>query len=264
LRRTIFDVGAHRGEDTAFYLRKGFRVVAVEADPALVSDLESRFADQISSGELTIVAAAIAPAQGQMTFYRNSRLSVWGTTRKDWADRNAKFGAPSVALQVPCVSFREIVANHGVPYYLKVDIEGVDSLCLEGLSSFEQRPSFISIESEKTSWEALLSEFSLLEALGYDRFKVVDQARVERQVPPAPPREGSYVEWRFPFGASGLFGEEAPGPWLTRDEAIQRYRGIFWSYRLIGDRSTWRSLTYRIPLVNRVRSHWYDTHAKRG
>ena len=28
----IYDVGMHRGEDTAFYLRKGFRVVAVEAD----------------------------------------------------------------------------------------------------------------------------------------------------------------------------------------------------------------------------------------
>ena len=25
----IYDVGAHRGEDTEFYLKKGFRVVAI-------------------------------------------------------------------------------------------------------------------------------------------------------------------------------------------------------------------------------------------
>ena len=29
----IFDVGLHRGEDTEFYLKKGFRVVAFEANP---------------------------------------------------------------------------------------------------------------------------------------------------------------------------------------------------------------------------------------
>jgi 16S rRNA A1518/A1519 N6-dimethyltransferase RsmA/KsgA/DIM1 with predicted DNA glycosylase/AP lyase activity len=29
----IYDVGMHHGEDTEFYLRKGFRVVAFEADP---------------------------------------------------------------------------------------------------------------------------------------------------------------------------------------------------------------------------------------
>ncbi len=31
----IYDVGFHHGEDTAVYLRKGFRVVAFEAHPLL-------------------------------------------------------------------------------------------------------------------------------------------------------------------------------------------------------------------------------------
>ena len=29
----IYDVGAHKGEDTEYYLRKGFRVIAIEAMP---------------------------------------------------------------------------------------------------------------------------------------------------------------------------------------------------------------------------------------
>jgi hypothetical protein len=31
----IFDIGAHRGEDTEYYLRRGFRVVAVECEPSI-------------------------------------------------------------------------------------------------------------------------------------------------------------------------------------------------------------------------------------
>ena len=263
MSRTIFDVGAHRGEDTKFYLRKGFRVVAVEANPALASELQSRFPEEIASGGLTVVPAAIAPGPGRVTFYSNERVSEWGTTCRDWAHRNAAFGALSVPIEVPCISFDEVLARFGVPYYLKVDIEGSDKLCLEALSRVEERPRFVSIESEKVSWEALLGEFALLERLGYDRFKVVDQATVERQVPPLPPREGNYVAHRFAFGSSGLFGEEAPGAWLTRDEALETYRGIFSSYRRIGDRSPWRRLTYRIPFLNRIAPHWYDTHAKR-
>ena len=32
------DVGFHQGEDTAFYLKKGFRVVAFEAHPRLAEN----------------------------------------------------------------------------------------------------------------------------------------------------------------------------------------------------------------------------------
>src|SRR5260221_7698885 len=39
VNRVIYDVGAHRGEDAAFYLQKGFAVVAVEANPLLAADL---------------------------------------------------------------------------------------------------------------------------------------------------------------------------------------------------------------------------------
>jgi len=39
MRDLIFDIGANNGDDTAFYLKKGFRVVAIEADPALAQKL---------------------------------------------------------------------------------------------------------------------------------------------------------------------------------------------------------------------------------
>src|SRR5215218_5411176 len=60
----IYDVGLHKGEDTEFYLRKGFRVVAFEADPDLVRSCRDRLCEFIDRGRLTIVEGAIIePAQ---------------------------------------------------------------------------------------------------------------------------------------------------------------------------------------------------------
>ena len=40
-RSLIFDVGCNDGQDSDFYLKKGFRVVAVEANPALCELLKN-------------------------------------------------------------------------------------------------------------------------------------------------------------------------------------------------------------------------------
>ena len=56
----VFDVGANTGEDTAAFLARGLRVVAVEANPKLCADMRARFADEISDGRLVVVDKAIS------------------------------------------------------------------------------------------------------------------------------------------------------------------------------------------------------------
>ena len=43
----IYDVGMHQGEDTDYYLKKGFRVIAFEAEPNLVASCQKRFEVEI-------------------------------------------------------------------------------------------------------------------------------------------------------------------------------------------------------------------------
>ena len=45
----IYDLGLHTGQDTEFYLKKGFNVVAIEANPLLVTEAEARFALEVAS-----------------------------------------------------------------------------------------------------------------------------------------------------------------------------------------------------------------------
>lgn len=261
-RQLIYDVGANGGEDTDFYLRKGFKVVAIEANPLLAEKLKERFRSELSSGSLCVVDAAITENAGDVDFYVNETRSVWGTIRPAWAERNAFLGSPSKLMRVKGVTFPEILGEHGIPYYLKIDIEGADMLCLEGLVDTADRPKFVSIESEKRSWGSLLREFEMFKALGYSSFKIINQTQVNGQAPPNPAAEGRHVEYRFERGSSGLFGEELPGKWLTARQAIRRYWFIFLRYRLVGDFGILRNL-WKIPGFGRIfkPAPHYDTHA---
>lgn len=263
--RLIFDVGAHEGEDTLFYLRKGFRVVAIEASPRLAAQLCTRFAAEISAGELVVVNAAITTHAGPVTFYDNSRYSVWGTIRPDWAEKFSRLGGPSHPIEVEGIPFAPLLKRFGIPYFLKIDIEGCDQLCLEALRHFPARPRYLSFESTKTSWQELIAEFHLLQSLGYHRYKVVPQHTVPSQKSVAPAREGRYVAHHFPPGASGHFGAEAPGQWVNRAQALSIYYPVFMVYALFGD----DGLAHKDPALKAALANyfpaptvgWFDTHA---
>ena len=51
----------HKGEDTHYYLLKGFDVVAFEADPNLVQFSKRRFKKEIDQKRLIIIEGAIVP-----------------------------------------------------------------------------------------------------------------------------------------------------------------------------------------------------------
>lgn len=260
----VFDLGLHRGEDTGFYLAKGFRVVAVDANAELCADVADRLAEHVATGALTLVNRAVADQAGELTFYADSD-SAWGTVNADWAARNRRLGSAQERRTATAITMAELLHEHGTPYFVKIDIEGMDLVALAGLGTVEDRPKYVSIESEKVSFRALRKEFELLTSLGYDAFKIVPQHRVSAQRLPDPPREGSYVPRRFALGSSGAFGAEAPGEWVDAEEAIERYRRVFLRYALTGDDPYVRSPRVRIALkALGVRAGWYDTHARRS
>jgi len=58
--KRIYDVGLHRGQDTDFYLKKGFNVVAFEANPENAAFCRDQFKTAIDDGRQTIIEGAIA------------------------------------------------------------------------------------------------------------------------------------------------------------------------------------------------------------
>ena len=287
-RNLIFDVGLHLGEDSEFYLKKGFDVVAVEASPANAVKAAKRLKGYVDSGRLTIVNKAITSDEGPVAFFVSDR-SIWGTTDPNTAERNRHLGSSISEITVPGVPFHRLLEQYGVPYYMKIDIEGADTLCLEGLMASADRPKYVSIESSKTSFDDLVNEFSLLQRLGYRKYKVVPQHRIDEERLPKTAREGQFVDHVFEEGSSGAFGQELPGEWMSLEQALKVYMRIFRKYRLVGDygwlssygfirealnrrrdrrvaRAAPRKTLPRKLLRNieaRLRPGWYDTHAMR-
>lgn len=254
--RLVYDVGMHNGDDTAYYLHRGFQVVAIEADPTLVEQARRRFATEIAAGRLTLLPIGIAPQAGTATFYLSEGFSVWNSFNQENATRLGRACRP---IEVPCRTFGEILAEHGVPHYLKIDIETYDRHCLEALDPHDL-PRYTSIEI------TALEELLILRRLGYDSFKLVLQghhaelrdetgtlrAWLQTLIAPLPPlvklsqklgRLGGKLQratrklaercgivrrpdWQFRFGSSGPFGEQTPGTWIDFDEAAYRFLAL--------------------------------------
>ncbi|MCX6484807.1 MAG: FkbM family methyltransferase [Mycobacterium sp.] len=268
----IFDIGSHQGEDSDFYLKLGYRVVAVEANPTLAAELRERFSAAIDSGDYVLVENAIGEADGSISFFVNKTMSFLGTINPEWAERNRRAGIDSEEIKVKSIRFAELVEQHGCPHYLKIDIETADMLCVNALKALECRPKYISLESSRKSWSDLMEEFDALENLGYTKFKVVRQ--VSHKGGYFTGRDGRKVPYTFDIGASGPFGEDLGGRWLTRKQAMRRYMRIFFLYKTIGDNTFISRLFSHLPIVGKngpvvggilpIIAGWYDTHAMHG
>jgi len=275
-KKVVFDVGMHKGEDTDFYLKKGFNVVAFEANPELVKFCENKFANEIKEERLIIVEGAIIDPEfdsdstnPNILFYRNINMSVWGTIDSNWAKRNEKKGTENEIVEVRKIDFKECIEKYGIPYYLKIDIEGMDRVCLKSLLHFQQKPSYISIESEKVSFKELEEELGLFTKNGYDTFKIVNQQNIGNQKEPINSEEGRYINFEFKAGATGLFGKDLPKNWVNYTTAIQHYKWIFMGYKLFGDNGKitnkfLRKIAFKLLRIftKQPVPGWYDTHAK--
>ncbi|MGA2794178.1 MAG: FkbM family methyltransferase [Roseiarcus sp.] len=233
----ILDVGLHIGDDTDFYLKKGFEVVAVEANPQLAAQCEQRFSSAIAEGRLVIVNGAITSRGENFPFFINPRLTEWSSADRSLAARD---GGAVEEISVPGIDLGDVIKNFGQPYYVKIDIEGADRIALSQIPK-EYLPKYFSMESNS------ISPLVDLHDMGYNRFKVVNQANYYAFKPPFPALEGEYVEHTFSIHSSGLFGEETAGHWVDYETAALTFL-------------TLRRLDKENPLLV---IEWIDFHATR-
>jgi FkbM family methyltransferase len=277
----IYDVGLFDGEDAAYYLFRGYTVVAIDANPVMIERARRRFAEEISAGRLTLLNVGVAREPGSLTFWV-SDLPEWSSFDRAIASRD---GTGHRAVEVPTRRFDQILAEHGVPMYLKVDIEGHDRLCIEGLSE-RALPRYVSVESECVGDSAVLSDeeslsmLGLLKEKGYSRFKLVAQhnlrsvsstsrggrlvsrvvysaARGRLRVPVLAgvarrvidPVRHAGVTYSFHVGSTGPWGEDIRGGWMTFEHA----RSVYLSERR----------AYFKGANSKAYGFWYDWHATR-
>ncbi|MEX1115798.1 MAG: FkbM family methyltransferase [Akkermansiaceae bacterium] len=226
----IFDFGMHNGDDTDFYLKKGFRVVSVDANPTLCAIAAVRFKDTIGGSRLKVCNIGVAPARGVLSFFINKSISEWSSFDRDIASR----GHPVVEVKVRTARPEDFFRAFGVPYYCKIDIEGFDRLVVDGILKLPVKPRYVSFENGE------LRDFEALVTAGYTAFQLVEQSVVPEVILPLPTAEGANVSHTFASGSSGPFGRDLDGGWIGvedmrtrlaahhRDLAARTERGYDW------------------------------------
>lgn len=266
LPKLIFDIGAHKGDDTFFYLQFGYHVLAIEANPGLVAQLKQRFKKEIAAGELQIINCLIAAEDNQQhIFFLNSDSS-----------KSSVYGSGD-SIYVGTRTLASLIEENGIPFYCKVDIEGSDITAIRSLR-IDTVPEYISVEISGNNLSDLLNNkdslfttIDQLHALGYKYYKLVDQESLSildnRSFYIHKLQLGYRLKIKFlrfffadnktkilkRFGLnseaelSGHFGEELEGKWFTYQESRKLINFHFQQY----------------IKVNKNISHifWVDIHA---
>jgi len=280
----IYDVGMNNGDDSAYYISSGYRVVAIEANPFLIEKARRRFEIPISNGRLILLNVGITSSPGRIPFYINNDNSEWSAFDPLIAGRE---NMETTVVEVEGVPFGQILKQHGVPFYLKTDIERNDIYCLRALQK-EDLPAYISVEAHKLEYLCVLHE------LGYRQFKCVNQRnhnlyhpvdnenlvqiflsecfrlnplknrwlreQVKHRLPWVKEHLRNYRRSvnislqnqagkhpYFPPGSSGPFGEDTPGEWQELEQVAYN-----WLHYQNGKRHR-GTLDFQ---------GWYDFHAK--
>lgn len=215
----IYDIGFNDGADTAFYLYRNYNVVAVDADPLLIEAGQKRFAKEISEGRFVLLNNGIAPERGTLKFFVNTVNSEWSSFIEGLGSRR---DPNYYSIQVECITLADLMQKYGVPYYMKIDIEGYDDLVLPSLMQVDCKPKYISVEASNPKCLTHLID------IGYNKFKLISQGKITKQ---------KNKDWIFTEGSSGNFAEQTPSRWLSAKTLLQKFS--------------------KLP-----KNDWFDIHAK--
>ncbi|HUN60351.1 MAG TPA: FkbM family methyltransferase [Candidatus Sulfotelmatobacter sp.] len=139
----VFDVGANDGSKTAVFLRLGARVVAVEPDQTnqtIIRDKFLRF--RLTPKPVTILGKALSDEVSVATMWIDQPGSATNTLSQKWVETlkedDARFGFNHEFRQtitVETTTLDNLIAAHGIPFFIKIDVEGHELSVLRGLHS---------------------------------------------------------------------------------------------------------------------------------
>lgn len=147
----VFDVGANVGEYSEMFSSLGVRVVAIEPNPSCCNSLYklARIRD------VKVEGCAVGASAGNATL-RICDESAFSTLSDRWFKQSKESRAHQdvkwlTTIDVPVTTLDALAQRHGMPTYIKIDVEGYEERVLAGMSF---RPSFLSFEFNVLAKEA--------------------------------------------------------------------------------------------------------------
>ena len=166
----VFDAGAHVGDRVAAFRRLKARVVAIEPQPALVRTLKLLYG---RDRDVAIEATALGAAAGTVELRLNIDNPTVSTASADFvaAARDAvgwHDQAWTGRATVPMTTLDALIARHGLPAFIKIDVEGFEAEALAGLTRPVAALSFEFTTIQRGVAQAALDRCVALGFTGFD------------------------------------------------------------------------------------------------
>jgi FkbM family methyltransferase len=131
-----FDIGSHVGDRIGAFRRCGAHVVALEPQPDCARVIRTIYAGDAGVG---LIEAACGSKPGTLPLLVNSANPTVTTASREFVE--AADGAGGWAgqvwdrqIEVPVMTLDGLIAEHGRPDFVKIDVEGFEAEVLAGLS----------------------------------------------------------------------------------------------------------------------------------
>jgi FkbM family methyltransferase len=140
----IFDVGASGGAKATIFRRLAKKVVLFEPNPGMCARLSALFGEE---SQIVLCRCALGLHAGRETFFQVSDHDAYSSLSKKHIEQVVKVrsdssSGPIVEYEVEVQTLDHFVALHGVPDYIKIDVEGHELAVISGLSHLVGRISF--------------------------------------------------------------------------------------------------------------------------
>jgi FkbM family methyltransferase len=165
----VFDIGAHVGDRVASFRRLGARVVAVEPQPALAFALKALYGHD---RKVMIESKAVGRRSGALDMMINVDNPTVSTASRAFIDaaRNAQGWQGQIwekTIVVPVTTLDALIEAHGIPSFVKIDVEGFEGEALAGLT----RPvDVLSFEFTTIQRDVAESCIARCQSLGFRRY----------------------------------------------------------------------------------------------